>query len=167
MSRKPRRYALKSKESKQVLIQASEKLKINLEALYGENLFLEVAEADFGEVLLINGKPTLFRTKDTIIPTLTAVEIISSLPKAVVDMGAVRFVCNGADVMAPGIVRYEGNFAKGDAIVVVDVNHSKPLALGETMTSLEEAKATKQGPVIKSKHYVSDKIWNFIKTMAE
>ncbi len=167
MSRKPRRYALKSKESKQLLAQASEKLKINLESLYRSNLFLEVVESEFGEILLINGKPTLFRTKDAIVPTLTATEVIASLPKAVVDMGAVRFVCNGADVMAPGIVRYEGNFARGDAIVVVDVKHGKPLAIGETMLSVDEAKATKQGPVIKSKHYVSDKIWDFIKKMAE
>jgi PUA domain protein len=167
MSRKPRRYALKSKESKQLLAQVSEKLNVNMESLFGSNLFLEVAEAEFGEVLLINGKPTLFRTKDAIVPTLTATEVIATLPKAIVDMGAVRFVCNGADVMAPGIVRYEGNFSKGDAIVVVDVKHGKPLAIGETMLGLEDAKVTKQGPVIKSKHYVSDKIWDFIKTMAE
>jgi PUA-domain protein len=167
MAQKHRRYTLKAKESKQLLTQASEKTKLNLETLFGSKVGVEVVEAEFGELLLINGKPKLFKTGDIVLPTLTATEIIGLLPKAVVDMGAIRFVCNGADVMAPGIVRYEGNFGKGDVIIVVDVTHGKTLALGETLLSSEEARATKQGAVIKSRHYVSDKIWNFAKTLSE
>jgi PUA-domain protein len=165
MSQKLRRYTLKSKESKQLLTQASEKLKINLEALFGGKVDLETVEADFGDLLLINGKPVLFKIEDTVLPTLMADEIIAKLPKAVVDMGAVRFVCNGADLMAPGIVRYEGNFNAGDLIVVVDVKHGKPLALGETMYNSEQASALKQGPTIKSRHCVSDKVWNSAKPL--
>ena len=167
MSQKHRRYTLKSKESKQILNQASEKLKINLESLLGAKIDVEVVEGEPDNLLLINGKPMLFKAGDAILPTLTASEILAKLPKVVVDMGAVRFVCNGADVMAPGIVRYEGNFGRGNVVVVVDVQHGKPLALGEIQYTSEEVKTVKQGPVIKSKHYVSDKIWNFAKTLAE
>ncbi len=165
MPQKHRRYTLKFKESKQVLAQAAEKLKLNLEAMIGSKVSVEVVEGDFGELMLVNSKPMLFRLGGAVLPMLTASEIIEKLPKAVVDMGAIRFVCNGADVMAPGIVRYEGIFEKGDLIVVVDVTHGKPLALGEAILGSDEAKSTKQGPVIKSKHYVSDKIWNFAKTL--
>jgi PUA domain protein len=94
-------------------------------------------------------------------------ELLSGLPKVVVDMGAIRFVCNGADVMAPGIVRYEGTFAKNDLVLVVDIKHGKILALGEMLYNSEEVKGIKQGPVIKNKHYVSDKIWNFAKPFNE
>jgi PUA-domain protein len=167
MSQKYRRYTLKAKEAKQLLTQASEKLKINLENMFGAKAGLEVLEGEFGELLLIDGKPALFKTADSVLPTLTFVEILAQLPKVVVDMGAVRFVCNGADVMAPGIVRYEGNFVKGNVVVVVDVKHGKPLALGEIVYSSEEVKTVRQGPVIKTKHYVSDKVWNFAKTLAE
>jgi PUA domain protein len=167
MAQKFRRYALKSKESKQILIQASEKLKINLESLFGSKANLDVVEADFGELLLIDGKPILFKIAETVFPTLSSAEIVAKLPKAIVDMGAVRFVCNGADVMAPGIRRYEGNFAKGDVIAVVDEKHGKTLALGEALYSVEEAKALKQGPVIRSRHYVSDKVWNSAKSLTE
>jgi len=167
MSQKHRRYALKSKESKQILTQVSEKLKLNLESLFGSKASVEASEADFGELLLLDGKPALFRIGGVVLPTLSASEIIALLPKAVVDMGAVRFVCNGADVMAPGIRHYEGNFAKGDVVVVVDEKHGKPLALGEVLYTSEEVKSIKQGPVIKTKHYVSDKVWNFAKTMVE
>jgi PUA-domain protein len=166
MSQKLRRYTLKSKESKQVLTQASEKLKFNLESMFGSKAAVEVVERDFGDLLLFDGKPVLFRASNAVLPTLVAAEIIARLPKAVVDMGAVRFVCNGADIMAPGIVRYEGTFSKGELVVVVDVTHGKPLALGEALVSSDEAKVTKQGPIIRSKHYVSDKFWNSIKTLS-
>lgn len=167
MSQKHRRYTLKSKESKQILTQISEKLQINSEDLAGSKANVEIAEADFGSLLLIDDKPLLFKMNDSVFPTLMAEAVLSKLPKAVVDMGAVRFVCNGADIMAPGIVRYEGEFKKGDVLVVVDVRHCKPLALGEVLFSSEEAHAIKQGPVIKSRHYVGDKIWNFAKILTE
>jgi len=167
MSQKHRRYTLRSKESKQILTQASEKLKFNIESLYGSKAKVEVVEADFGNLFLFDGNPVLFKTQDTVLPTLLATEIISRLPKAIVDMGAIRFVCNGADVMAPGIVRYEGSFSKGDLVVVVDITHNKPLAVGEGLVSSEEAKALKQGPIIKSKHYVSDKVWNSMKMLSD
>ncbi len=167
MLQKHRRYTLKSKESKQILTKISQKLKISLENLLNIRGNIEIVESEVGDLILINGKPQLFKERDTVYPTLTATEIVASLPKAVVDMGAIRFVCNGADVMAPGIVRYEGSFSKGDIIVVVDVTHGKPLALGEVLYNSDEAKNVRQGPVIKSKHYVSDKIWNFSKTITE
>ena len=167
MSQKLRRYTLRSKESKQILMQASEKLKFNLESVFGSKATVEIVEADLGDLLLFDGKPVLFRIGDAVLPTLLATEILKQLPKAVVDMGAVRFVCNGADVMAPGIVRYEGTFGKGDLVVVVDVKHSKPLAVGEALVGFDEAKATKQGPIIKSKHYVSDKVWSSMKVLSE
>ena len=112
MSQKYRRYPLKSKESRQVLAQASDKTKINLEEKYGSKVLVEVVESESGELLLIEGKPLLFKEGNTVFPTLLATELLTGLPKVVVDMGAVTFVCNGADVMAPGIVRYEENFCK-------------------------------------------------------
>ena len=166
MSQKHRRYTLKSKEAKQILTQASGKLKLDLESLFGSKPSVEVVEAEAGEVLLINGKPLLFKTEGKVFPTLMADEVLGKLPKVVVDMGAVRFVCNGADVMAPGIVRFEGEFSSGEVVLVVDVKHGKPLALGETLYGSDEAKEVKQGAVVKSKHYVSDKVWNFAKTLS-
>ena len=167
MSQKYRRNPLKAKEAKQALAQASGKLKINLEDMFGSKVLVETVEADFGGLLLIDGKPVLFKIGETILPTLLSVEIIAKLPKVVVDMGAVRFVCNGADVMAPGIRRYEGSFGKGDVVVVIDEKHGKPLALGEVLYGSQEAAGIKQGPVVKTKHYVSDKVWNAAKPLLE
>ena len=167
MSQNLRRYSLKSKEAKHVLVQASEKLKTNLETIYGSKANVEVVETGFGDLLLLGGKPLLFRASGLVLPMLLASELTSKLPKAVVDMGAIKFVCNGADIMAPGIVRYEGEFQKGDVIVVVDVTHGKPLAIGETLYDAEEARKTKKGAAIKNRHYVGDKLWNAAKSLAQ
>ena len=70
-------------------------------------------------------------------------------------------------VMAPGIVRIEGEFGKGDLVLVVDVKFGKALALGESLMDAETGKATKKGPVVKTLHYVSDKIWDYTKTLTE
>jgi PUA-domain protein len=167
MSQKCRRYSLKTKEAKQILEQISEKLHLNLEDIIGAKANVETVETDFGEVLLIEGKPMLFKIGGEVSPTLLAKEILAKVPKVVVDMGAIPHVCNGADIMAPGIVRYEGEFQKDDFVLIIDVKHSKPLAIGKALYNAETAKSTKKGVVIKNIHYVSDAVWNFIKTLPE
>jgi PUA domain protein len=108
-----------------------------------------------------------FRVGEKLLPTLLFQNFASQAPKVVVDMGAVPYVCNGADIMAPGIVRVEGEFGKGDLVLIVDEKHGKPLAIGESLHNAESARNTKQGAVVKNLHFVSDKIWNFVKTLAE
>jgi PUA domain protein len=166
MPTKQRRYALKAKEAKQILDESSRTLKLDMETLFGKST-VEVVESDVGEIYLIGGKPLLYKTDNKTLPTLHFAEFTSKAPKIVVDMGAVPYVCKGATVMAPGIVRIEGEFSKGDLVLVVDMKFSKALALGESLMDTETAKQTKKGPIVKTLHYVSDKIWDYTKTLNE
>jgi PUA-domain protein len=166
MPQKQRRYSLKSKDTKLILNEVSERLKVNVEALFGSKANVEVVEVDFGQIYLIGGKPLFFKVGARVLPTLLFQDFALRAPKIVVDMGAVAHVCNGADIMAPGIVRVEGEFGKGDLVLVVDEKHGKPLAIGESLYDAESARNTKQGAVVKSVHFVNDKIWNFAKTLA-
>lgn len=165
MPTKQRRYPLKTKEAKQVLTEASTKLRLNLEELFGAKTAVEVIESDVGEIYIINRKPLLYRAGEKILPTLLFSEFATKAPKIIVDMGAVPYVCKGADVMAPGIVRIEGEFRKGDLVIVMDMKFGKALALGESLMDAQIAKQTKKGPIVKTVHYVSDKIWDFTKTI--
>jgi PUA-domain protein len=162
-----RRYPLKAKEAKQIVEDTSKKLQLDLETMFGAKANVEVVESDVGEIYLIEGKPILFKSNNTVLPTLLFAEFIAKAPKIVVDMGAIPYVCKGAAVMAPGIVRVEGEFPKGNLVLVVDMKHGKALALGESLLDSETARQTKKGPVVKTLHYVSDKIWEYIKTIAE
>jgi PUA-domain protein len=167
MAHKTRRYTLKSSDAKKIFSTASKKLGINLVELVDSKANVEAIGTGRGELLLVNRKPLLFRIGETFYPTLLFEEIISKLPKVVVDMGAVRHVCNGAGIMAPGIVHYEGEFKKWDLVLIVDIKFQKRLALGEAQYDMEVAKSVKQGVVVKNIHYVCDEIWNVMKALAD
>ena len=167
MPTKQRRYSLKAKQAKLILNEIAERLKINVEALFGSKANVEVVEAEVGKIYPVNGKPLFFKVGERVLPTLLFQEFALRAPKIVVDMGAVPYVCNGADVMAPGIRHVDGEFAEGDLVLVVDEKHGKPLALGESLYDAESSRKTKQGVVVRTIHFVSDKVWNFVKTLAE
>jgi PUA-domain protein len=157
---------LKSSVAKEVLSEASERLDVDVCNFFETKAAVEAVEAGNGEVLLINRKPLLFRLGEEVYPTLLFDEYLKTLPKVVVDMGAIRHVCNGADIMAPGIVQIEGEFAKGALVLVIDVQHCKKLALGEAQFDAESARAAKKGVVVKNVHFVGDEIWNAIKEVS-
>ena len=59
MPTKQRRYPLKAKEAKQIVEEASKKLSLDLEIIYGSKANVEVVESNVGEIYLIDGKPVL------------------------------------------------------------------------------------------------------------
>jgi PUA domain protein len=162
-----RRYTLKSKQAKIILNAAQQEVKGNKDPVFSSGPKVEIVEADVGEIYLVNGKPLLFKSESRIMPTLFYENFVAQAPKIVVDMGAVPHVCNGADVMAPGIVKIIGEFNKSELVVVIDERHKKPLALGESLCNAEKMRESRQGAVIKNLHYVSDKIWNFAKVLED
>ncbi len=167
MSKKYRRAFLKSKEAKSILNEASKKLKVNLKKIFKSKVDIELVETDFAEIFLTNGKPLLARIEDKIFPTLVFNEFFTLAPRIVVDMGAVPYVCNGANIMAPGIVRFEGEFKKGDFVFVVDEKHGKTIVIGEAAYDYDAAKKATEGVIIKNIHFVGDKIWSFIKKLED
>jgi PUA domain protein len=165
MPEKYRRHFLKDKEAKELLTEISEKLGIDPKQVFKGAVGFEVVEAEFGQIFLANGKPVIVKTDEGFFPTLVFDELIAFAPKVVVDMGAVPYMCKGANVMAPGIRRFEGDFRKGDFVFVVDEKHGKALAVAEALYDSGEAKGVSQGMVFKNIHYVSDKTWNLIKAL--
>lgn len=164
MSKKYRRHFLKAKEARLLFKEVSERLETDLNDLFNSKVNVELVETNFAEIFLINGRPLLVRAGENFFPTLIFNEILASSPKVVVDMGAVPYICNGADVMAPGIVRFEGEFRKGNLVFVVDERHGKPLAVGKALCDFNKSKTVTRGVVVKSIHFVGDNLWNFIKT---
>ncbi|HEX9677430.1 PUA domain-containing protein [Nitrososphaera sp.] len=117
-----------------------------------------VYEVDADKKILISDEFTAVQVKDEIVPFLGRPESLAHFPTVTVDMGAVKFVCNGAKVLRPGIVEF-GQFKKGDIVVVKDQSHGKMLAVGMALEDSESAKAMAKGYVVDNLHYISDKIW--------
>lgn len=166
MAEKYRRHFLREKEAKSLLKKASEKLKVDLEQILKAKVNFELVETEFAEIYLINDKPLLVKTGENVFPILIFNEFFTLAPKVVIDMGAVPHVCNGANVMAPGIIRFEGEFRKGDFVFVADEKYGKPIAVGEVLYDMDAVKRVKHGIVVRNIHFVGDKIWNFAKKLA-
>jgi PUA domain protein len=120
---------------------------------------VEQAELEEGIlVYFIDGALLLARTEGILFPTLKF-QFPDDLPTITVDMGAVPYICNGADVMAPGMVEVQGEFQKDSIVVVKDVRHGKALAIGVAQASAREMAEIKRGRVVKNIHHVGDRLW--------
>ena len=123
---------------------------------------VEILEAEPNSFILVNGEPYIIIIDDKPFPTLKAILNSNIESKTVtVDMGAIRFVSNGADIMSPGIVDTSENIVPGDIVLIIDETHGKPLAIGVSLINGEEMVANDSGKAVETKHYVGDEIWNF------
>jgi PUA domain protein len=162
MHEKYTRHFLKDKDAKTLMAEASKNLNVNIDKLLASQK-AEIVSTEGKEFYLFSARPLLFKHEKKIYPTLVFEEYIKLMPKVVVDMGAVPHVCKGADIMAPGVRTYEGEFNRGDLVAVVDETHRKPIALGEALYDSHNAESVKQGAIVKNIHYVGDKAWELLK----
>jgi len=127
-----------------------------------KNLMSHYVDAE--SQILIGDSLKILRINDEYIPFLSEIKLLERFPNVVVDMGAVKFMCNGANVMRPGIKNYS-DFSKDDIICVVEESQHKFLAVGKALVNSSEMKEMSKGEVIKNLHYISDKYWEISKIL--
>ncbi len=135
----------------------------SLENTFGPKPQVEVLETSRHKVYSVNGLPVLAESEGSVFPTLVFTECLSRLPKVFVDMGAVPHVCNGADIMAPGLADVQGDFEEEDLVLVLDERNRKPLAIAQSLTNSETIRTMKKGKAFRTLHYVGDDIWSATK----
>ena len=122
---------------------------------------IDLAEADEWRLLIVDNEVRGILVGDR--PFLT-IRGLLAYPAArrwvTVDMGAVKFVYNGADVMAPGIVDADPAIKVGDIVWVRDEKNLRPLAVGEALMAGPEMVASEKGKAVRSVHHVGDPLWN-------
>lgn len=120
---------------------------------------VEILESDLPDLILVDGDPLIMILDDEPFPTLKgALKHPIESQVVVVDMGAVKFMASGADVMSPGIVEADPQIQEGDTVIVVDENHHKPLAMGTAIINGQEMVESNKGKAVKTLHYIGDKI---------
>jgi PUA-domain protein len=126
-----------------------------------ENKILERITLEEHSIILVDGKPLLFEIEGHLFPTVRgALEMGLQKRVVTVDKGAVRFVSNGADIMAPGIVAADPEIKEGDLVIIVEETHKKALAIGKALMGGQEMAEATSGKAIKSITHVGDKLWN-------
>lgn len=120
-------------------------------------------ELDAKRALLMLDEFKAVKVGDKFVPFLADVKRLDAFPYLIVDSGAVRFICNGADVMRPGVKAFPTSFKKGDVVVVKEERFMKSIAVGEACVSSVEGELLKKGSIVLTLHYVGDKIWEAAK----
>ncbi len=153
-----RRHAMRKKDFKELKEKLQEVIGEEAEILFEKGA--ELVVADIGEFYAENKKILAFKIGERIFPSLRVLnEGLVKMPSVTVDMGAVPYVTNGADVMAPGITQIADDLKAGTIIMIIDENFGKALAIGELLFDGKEIKEMTKGKAIKSIHYVNDNIW--------
>ena len=106
----------------------------------------------------------ILKINDDYLPFLSEIDTLEKFPNVMVDMGAVKFMCKGANVMRPGIKRFT-EFEKDNLVCIVEESKNKFLAVGKAMVSSSELENMEKGEVVKNIHYISDKFWEIGKTI--
>ena len=124
----------------------------------------EVERADAGDfdVLVAGGRALAFVRRDPERVAPTCRLLLQKRPAkafVTVDMGAVKFVNNGADVMAPGIVEADPAIQPGDLVWIRDEKNKVPLAVGEAILAGAQMPRGPKGKAVKALHHVGDPLW--------
>lgn len=125
---------------------------------------LRVHHVEQGGEIITGGGITVLHVGGQYLPFLTQEELLEKFPRVTVDMGAVRFMCNGADVMRPGI-KSHSEFQRDDVVCIVEESQHKFLAVGRAAVASAEVGAMERGAVVKNIHHVSDRFWEAGKTI--
>jgi len=114
---------------------------------------------------IITGKDLMIlKMGEIILPFLSQNSLLEKFPHVMVDMGAVKFMCKGANVMRPGILSYS-EFDKDEIVCVVEESQKKFLAVGKAAVPSSELGTMEKGKVIENMHYISDQFWELGKTI--
>ena len=118
------------------------------------------AEAGPHRLVFRGEEPIALLLTDTVAPTVRGLLAFPATKRAVtVDMGAVRFIYNGADVMAPGITEADPAIRAGDIVWVQDEKNRRPLAVGRAIMDGPTMAREEKGKAIETLHHVGDEIW--------
>ncbi|OFX15871.1 hypothetical protein A3K71_00360 [archaeon RBG_16_50_20] len=159
----PAKLHLKDKEVRQLIKEFTERYPASEPTLKSAKVFEELS-VDGNSVFFVDGKPLILRTKTELLPSLKFEELINTLSKIVVDMGAVSHVVNGAQIMRPGIRQFKGDFASGSLVVIIDEKYGKALALGRAEIDSNAMQSQTKGKVVANLHFVGDDFWKSFTT---
>jgi PUA-domain protein len=110
--------------------------------------------------IYINSELKFFKYKDKFIPSLKLLlENSSLLKKITIDMGAIKFLIKGADIMRPGITQIDEDIKKGDVVVAIDETNKKSILVGEALFDAAEMQSMSSGKSVINIHYIGDEMW--------
>jgi PUA domain protein len=156
-------YVISKKETEKILAIISKTWK-NISVPKIKNI--KVFEIENNKnILVIDSIIGISSNGELILPFLRKTEILEKFPSITVDSGSIKFICNGAKILRPGVVKFD-SFCKNDIVVIKDEKFSKFISVGLALEDSNIAEKLEKGYVINNLHYVGDKFWNAFKEIS-
>jgi PUA domain protein len=125
---------------------------------------VEVIEPDDGiRFLVVDGRFTFVEMNGSILPFVGSRTLMGLLPSVYIDDGAVKYILKGADVMRPGISKFDEWGEKEKLVVVRDEGKARGLAVGRSLVTSAEMTGMAKGNCVKNLHYAGDRAWESFK----
>lgn len=154
-----KRRRLRNREAKVLAQELHERL--GRDVLSTEDI-IDIASSTDYDVIFVNGSILAIIVEGKPFLTVRGIlELGADRAFVTVDMGAVPYVANGADVMAPGVVDADRQLEEGDMVWIRDEKNARPLAIGKAMMSGSDMISADSGKAVTSIHYVGDKLWKY------
>ena len=154
-----KRSPINKKEAKRIKQGLFDTHKVEFPIKAGE---YEIATADGFDVIIQNGYIFALIVDD--VTHLSVRGLLSATPHSgwvQVDMGAIPYVCNGANDMSAGRNDASPEIVEGQYVWIREESQHKALAVGKSLLSSQEMLNSDKGKAIKALHYIGDKVWNY------
>jgi len=157
-----KRWVLSRHDSQDLIERIRKKLAIELELPHSSQV--QCAEPDEGTIFAtLESKYTFILAGEEVVPFLGSLTALSLFPSVRVDEGAIKFILNGADVMRPGIRRFDAWGGVGRVVVVREEKKDRGIAVASSLVESGEMHRLERGPCLKSLHHLGDRFWNLYK----
>ena len=125
----------------------------------------QCSEPDEGAVFVVLDGFEFVQAGEAYFPYIGSQATLALFPQAFVDEGAIKFLLNGADVMRPGVRKFDDWGPAGRMIVVREEKKGRAIAVGPSAVSSVEAQEMTKGGCIKNLHHLGDKYWTMHKSL--
>jgi malignant T-cell-amplified sequence len=138
----------------------------SIKRLLTEEDSLEIIKtSDKQSIILGNRVPLFILVGDKFVPTTRALHLLPGLLKrVVVDEGAIRPIVNGANVMAPGLLKggsFYSGVSRGEYVGIYGEKKESAMAVGEALMNSEEASEKESGVAIEVISHLGDALYHF------
>jgi len=158
-----KKWVLSRRDSAEMISKIEELLGLSL--ALPKSAQARCVEPEEGAVFILLDGFEFVQAGGTYFPYLGSQATIALFPQAFVDEGAIRFLLNGADVMRPGIRRFDDWGSPGKMVIVREEKKGRAIAVGPSMVGSSEVQGMSKGGCLRNVHHVGDKYWNLHKSV--
>lgn len=159
-----KRQVVSKHDSRELIGEIENSAGIHLEV--SRSAQVEILEPDEeSKFVIIDGRFTFVSGGDGsgYLPFVGSSEAVGLFPSVTIDEGALKYIIKGADVMRPGISKYDDWGEPGRLVVVREDKKGRAAAVGRTAVKSSEMAELKKGNCIKNLHHAGDKFWDAYK----